>query len=40
MDAKQNVIDRTTNGEWYCVMNTWDAKAVPCAALLLVYDRG
>jgi hypothetical protein len=32
MDAKQNVIDRTTNGEWYCVMNTWDEKTASCAA--------
>jgi len=32
MDAKQNVIDRTCNGEWYCVMNTWDEKTASCAA--------
>jgi len=32
MDAKQNVIDRTNNGEWYCVMNTWDEKTASCAA--------
>ena len=32
MDAKQNVIDRTTDGEWYCVMNTWDEKTASCAA--------
>lgn len=32
MDAKQNVIDRTSNGEWYCVMNTWDEKTASCAA--------
>jgi len=32
MDAKQNVIDRTSDGEWYCVMNTWDEKTASCAA--------
>jgi len=32
MDAKQNVIDRTSNAEWYCVMNTWDEKTASCAA--------
>lgn len=32
MDAKQNVIDRTSNGEWYCVMNTWDEKTASCGA--------
>lgn len=32
MDARQNVIDRTDNGEWYCVMNTWDEKTASCAA--------
>lgn len=32
MDAKTNVMDRTTNGEWYCVMNTWDEKIASCAA--------
>ncbi|KAG7357281.1 CW-type zinc finger domain containing protein [Nitzschia inconspicua] len=32
MDAKQNVIERTDNGEWYCVMNTWDEKTASCAA--------
>lgn len=32
MDAKQNVIERTSNGEWYCVMNTWDEKTASCAA--------
>jgi CW-type Zinc Finger len=32
MDAKQNVIERTNNGEWYCVMNTWDEKTASCAA--------
>jgi hypothetical protein len=32
MDAKTHVIDRTTDGEWYCVMNTWDEKTASCAA--------
>ena len=32
MDAKGNVIDRATDGEWYCVMNTWDEKTASCAA--------
>jgi hypothetical protein len=32
MDAKTSVIDRTTDGEWYCVMNTWDEKMASCAA--------
>jgi len=32
MDAKRNVVDRTTDGEWYCVMNTWDEKVASCAA--------
>ena len=32
MDAKQTIIDRTTDGEWYCVMNTWDEKTASCAA--------
>lgn len=32
MDAKANVIDRATDGEWYCVMNTWDEKTASCAA--------
>ncbi|EEC51405.1 predicted protein [Phaeodactylum tricornutum CCAP 1055/1] len=32
MDAKTNVIDRTTDGEWYCVMNMWDEKTASCAA--------
>jgi len=32
MDSKMNVIDRTSNGEWYCVMNTWDEKTASCAA--------
>lgn len=32
MDAKSNVIDRTANGEWYCVMNNWDEKVASCAA--------
>lgn len=32
MDARQNVVDRTNDGEWYCVMNTWDEKTASCAA--------
>mmetsp|Transcript_10337 Transcript_10337/g.29473 ORF Transcript_10337/g.29473 Transcript_10337/m.29473 type:complete len:416 (+) Transcript_10337:192-1439(+) len=32
MDAKTNVMDRTNDGEWYCVMNTWDEKIASCAA--------
>jgi hypothetical protein len=32
MDAKVNVVDRTTDGEWYCVMNNWDEKMASCAA--------
>ncbi|GKY99060.1 hypothetical protein MPSEU_000861700 [Mayamaea pseudoterrestris] len=32
MDAKSSVIDRTRNGEWYCVMNVWDEKTASCAA--------
>ena len=32
MDAKSHVIDRATDGEWYCVMNTWDEKVASCAA--------
>jgi CW-type Zinc Finger len=32
MDAKSNVIDRTINSEWFCVMNTWDEKTASCAA--------
>ena len=32
MDAKGTVIDRATDGEWYCVMNTWDEKTASCAA--------
>lgn len=32
MDAKSSVIDRTKDGEWYCVMNTWDEKTASCAA--------
>ena len=31
MDAK-NIIDRTINGEWFCVMNTWDEKSASCAS--------
>jgi hypothetical protein len=32
MDAKGNVVDRTTDNEWYCVMNNWDEKTASCAA--------
>jgi CW-type Zinc Finger len=32
MDAKTSVIERTSDGEWYCVMNTWDEKTASCAA--------
>jgi len=32
MDAKQQVVDRVTDKEWYCVMNTWDEKMASCAA--------
>ena len=32
MDAKGSVVDRTTDGEWYCVMNNWDEKMASCAA--------
>jgi len=32
MDAKGNVMDRTQDGEWYCVMNNWDEKLSSCAA--------
>ena len=32
MDAKANVLDRCPNGEWFCVMNTWDEKMASCAA--------
>jgi hypothetical protein len=31
MDAS-SVIDKCKNGEWYCVMNTWDEKAASCGA--------
>ena len=31
MDASQ-VMDKCKNGEWYCVMNTWDEKAASCGA--------
>lgn len=31
MDAR-SVIDKCRNGEWYCVMNTWDEKAASCGA--------
>jgi len=26
MDARSSVMERTVDGEWYCVMNTWDEK--------------
>lgn len=32
MDAKSAVLDRAVDGEWYCVMNTWDEKMASCAA--------
>ena len=32
MDAKTSVMDRAKDGEWYCVMNTWDEKMASCAA--------
>jgi len=32
MDAKTSVVERTSDGEWYCVMNTWDEKMASCAA--------
>ena len=32
MDAKGNVIEGCHNGEWYCVMNTWDEKMASCCA--------
>jgi hypothetical protein len=32
MDAKSNVMEKTADGEWYCVMNTWDEKTASCAA--------
>jgi hypothetical protein len=32
MGAKSHVIDRTADGEWYCVMNTWDEKMASCGA--------
>uniref|UniRef100_A0A7S4IG23 CW-type domain-containing protein n=1 Tax=Odontella aurita TaxID=265563 RepID=A0A7S4IG23_9STRA len=31
MDA-QTVVESCKNGEWYCVLNTWDEKAASCAA--------
>jgi len=31
MDAS-SVIDVARNGEWYCVLNTWDEKTASCAA--------
>lgn len=32
MDAKSMVLDNARNGEWYCVLNTWDEKVASCAA--------
>ena len=31
MDAS-SVIEKCEDGEWYCVMNTWDEKAASCGA--------
>ena len=31
MDANR-VMEAARNGEWYCVMNTWDEKTASCAA--------
>lgn len=31
MDAG-SIIDKCKDGEWYCVMNTWDEKAASCGA--------
>ncbi|GFH45608.1 hypothetical protein CTEN210_02082 [Chaetoceros tenuissimus] len=31
MDAA-NIIEAANNGEWYCVLNTWDEKTASCAA--------
>ena len=31
MDAS-TVMEQCKNGEWYCVLNTWDEKAASCAA--------
>eukprot|EP00816_Leptocylindrus_hargravesii_P007090 CAMPEP_0196824626 /NCGR_PEP_ID=MMETSP1362-20130617/92590_1 /TAXON_ID=163516 /ORGANISM="Leptocylindrus danicus, Strain CCMP1856" /LENGTH=411 /DNA_ID=CAMNT_0042204945 /DNA_START=53 /DNA_END=1288 /DNA_ORIENTATION=- len=31
MDAS-NVIEASKNGEWFCVLNTWDEKMASCAA--------
>lgn len=31
MDAS-SVVDNARNGEWYCVLNTWDEKTASCAA--------
>jgi hypothetical protein len=27
-----SVIDAARNGEWYCILNTWDEKTASCAA--------
>jgi hypothetical protein len=32
MDAKTNVVDCCSDGEWFCVMNAWDEKTASCAA--------
>jgi hypothetical protein len=32
MDAKTSVIERTPDGEWFCVMMNWDEKISSCAA--------
>jgi len=32
MEASSSVIDSAKNGEWYCVLNTWDEKTASCAA--------
>jgi hypothetical protein len=31
MDAA-SVVEAAKNGEWYCVLNTWDEKTASCAA--------
>lgn len=32
MDAKGSVMDRCSDGEFYCVQNVWDEKVASCAA--------
>jgi len=32
MEASSSVMDSAKNGEWYCVLNTWDEKTASCAA--------